>query len=1062
MKKRVFLCVMTIALLLSFAVSAFAATGYMLTGATANYKKKYNIDTTSGTQVTVKIQVTCGVFASSVPPGGSSKATKVKFVVLDGSGTFVNDPAFSTTEYSLPTESEMITATMTMTPKTDGYVTVAAQLYDDSGKVSPDDNTSAYNFTTTDATIEFTTKDGDDEYDPKFSTDGPYEDATHVTTSAVDDTAGDVESANWDGLDPYFGTENLGNNSAKPKIATSRPTFTGEGYTATSKAITSGKPTEFKIEIKGPSPYVNVYIAAKDAKKLWPLSCDKKFTKQAQDWSSDIQLTKENIKKWKIPFRVTSFDIKSADAASQDKNTTHTVTIAYNGAKVAFKGFPITVSATNDKTKNNQGVQKPVTKTYKIDIVSSKQVPQWVTAGGTVGEDLKKKNSIELSVALASGGSLESVIYTASADGPYYITSKGDKIGMSADVIQPVYNRHGEITTPGYVKIHGTFDKGTKGTKDGTKEVKVGFTLDAVGLVKKTSFKPTVIGKVSPYFEAKNKVSGDAYYVGMSNADGEYDGFLKVKSAEAGKLPSVKFAAKGSKTIKYTLTYGDGEERTLDQFGMSFDSAKGQIIQLTDSSRKKIPTTITSQDDTYAPVHVVVKADNETGTTQSIEALVGVTGPKAKVFLGTDDKSKEIKVLSIPQNAEPGDLFTIGATIGTTKSMVASTDKSANVHFRLADAKTKKNSKEDTEIGEDTYALEQLGLSFIPSEEADQNEYRNLGVIQVGPDGLTATKGTKINLIVSNFGNEQKGNVTIAIVDAKPVIIDAETEDDSSDVILSTTKQTVNLVLSEGAPTNSAKITWKIADKLSGNDKSKITVKLSNPKKEDNKTTDYTKATVEITAKPGITSAATDFLTITAQNAESKLISEKFTIRVHSGDKYVEAKAAEEAEAEKENTQSAPKTQSVNGDKRNVSAAPDAELEAEEAETETETEEESEAEENALVIGDTRTVESLTAEQNAFLADKGYKVVAVLPEVTAKEDDQYEFEVELDEDAPEGATLIWLPFPKNDKEAEDDRIADFYDEEGTAIKEVPAGKVIVVAPWLRENVTYQPVIAVED
>ena len=44
---------------------------------------------------------------------------------------------------------------------------------------------------------------------------------------------------------------------------------------------------------------------------------------------------------------------------------------------------------------------------------------------------------------------------------------------------------------------------------------------------------------------------------------------------------------------------------------------------------------------------------------------------------------------------------------------------------------------------------------------------------------------------------------------------------------------------------------------------------------------------------------------------------------------------------------------------------------------------------------------------------------------------------------------------------EDDKIADFYDEDGAAIEEVPASLKVVVAPWLRSGVTYQPVIAIE-
>ena len=131
------------------------------------------------------------------------------------------------------------------------------------------------------------------------------------------------------------------------------------------------------------------------------------------------------------------------------------------------------------------------------------------------------------------------------------------------------------------------------------------------------------------------------------------------------------------------------------------------------------------------------------------------------------------------------------------------------------------------------------------------------------------------------------------------------------------------------------------------------------------------------------------------------------------------------------------------------------------------TADEAEAEEDAdeteaVTIGEARTVADLTEAQKAFITEQGYQIVAVLPEITANVEGQQDFEVELYEDAPEGAKLIWLPFPQDVEETEDDKIADFFDEEGAEIEEVPAGKTITVSPWLREGVTYQPVIAVEN
>ena len=119
------------------------------------------------------------------------------------------------------------------------------------------------------------------------------------------------------------------------------------------------------------------------------------------------------------------------------------------------------------------------------------------------------------------------------------------------------------------------------------------------------------------------------------------------------------------------------------------------------------------------------------------------------------------------------------------------------------------------------------------------------------------------------------------------------------------------------------------------------------------------------------------------------------------------------------------------------------------------------AEDVTVTVGAPRTAADLTAGQKAYLAAKGYKVIAVLPEISATADGQQEFAVELDENAPEGAKMVYVPFPQNAKETEDDSIADFYGADGEAIEEVPAEKEITVAPWLRADVVYQPVIAAE-
>ncbi len=95
-----------------------------------------------------------------------------------------------------------------------------------------------------------------------------------------------------------------------------------------------------------------------------------------------------------------------------------------------------------------------------------------------------------------------------------------------------------------------------------------------------------------------------------------------------------------------------------------------------------------------------------------------------------------------------------------------------------------------------------------------------------------------------------------------------------------------------------------------------------------------------------------------------------------------------------------------------------------------------------------------------MLEKGGYVIAAILPEITVTADGQYDIDnIELNENAPEGAELVWFAFPS--EATTDDDIVDFYDEAGAEIKGVPASRKIVASPWLNEGVTYTPVIAVK-
>lgn len=113
--------------------------------------------------------------------------------------------------------------------------------------------------------------------------------------------------------------------------------------------------------------------------------------------------------------------------------------------------------------------------------------------------------------------------------------------------------------------------------------------------------------------------------------------------------------------------------------------------------------------------------------------------------------------------------------------------------------------------------------------------------------------------------------------------------------------------------------------------------------------------------------------------------------------------------------------------------------------------------EGKITFGNKRSVSPNEAE----IAGGGYKVAAVLPEITVNVSGLYDIGVELSSDVPVGSKLFWLAFAEESKRSEDDEIAEFYDDTGTEVSDVPEGRKITVAAWFNKGVKYYPVIAVK-
>ncbi len=288
-------------------------------------------------------------------------------------------------------------------------------------------------------------------------------------------------------------------------------------------------------------------------------------------------------------------------------------------------------------------------------------------------------------------------------------------------------------------------------------------------------------------------------------------------------------------------------------------------------------------------------------------------------------------------------------------------------------------------------------------------------------ESAEATKGTAIDVTVSNYGVETTKKITFIVHDAKPVIeaspnsVELTAENDSD------VTESVTLTVDSTTATGDSAFKWKITDKPTG-----VTVKIT-PE------SDTRSATVTVTAKKKLKNDVSGTIKVTATNTASKATSDPAEITVS-------ATAAEKEESTKDGE---------------ALARENAIDEA----TEPMKEEDVEVGEGDVILGKARTEEALTDGQRTAIAEAGYIVVAVLPEVEVTAAGQYPFAVEIPEEIAAGKELAWFAFPT--KPSEDDEIVDFFDEEGADTEVVPESRKITAYPWLNADVTYAPVIAVK-
>lgn len=459
------------------------------------------------------------------------------------------------------------------------------------------------------------------------------------------------------------------------------------------------------------------------------------------------------------------------------------------------------------------------------------------------------------------------------------------------------------------------------------------------------------------------------------------------------------------------------------------EAGKSLSLALAAKGTKPITWSITDDDDGEADELLEeygLTFDSKTGK---------ITTKKAAKPTVEDEEYSPVKFKVIASNIA-GDSAPVTVSIGIKGSKPKFTTKTITIKRTEPDldsAKLTTDIKADDTTANVVYSItdqeaKKLGVIGLALGESENNQ-----ASLTAEGDLIASTGTNIKFTASNYGNAVTGSVKIVITDPKPEIEEASVEDMQAEQ--KKTTQTVNLSLTEDTkPTGNTKIKWAIGKKT-------LVKGVSVALKADSSTAGA-KLTITVPAKLKV--SGTNTIEITATNPTTK---EKGEVTLTFG---VEAYEAENSSLPTKKS-SLPEDEAVIPEVITDSETPDDE------ETQTEGEALSALEVLARMSG-----LELAAGSRVVADGEDYIVAAVLPEITVEESGQYDLELELDENAPEGARLYWLALPKDAEPSEDDTIIDFYDDTGADTETVPANHKLIASPWLRADIVYSPVIMVKE
>lgn len=382
------------------------------------------------------------------------------------------------------------------------------------------------------------------------------------------------------------------------------------------------------------------------------------------------------------------------------------------------------------------------------------------------------------------------------------------------------------------------------------------------------------------------------------------------------------------------------------------------------------------------------------------------------LIIGTPTEAKTYSVTIVASNDVGSDTVTLPLTIKGVAPKITSKLTNGALNTEYSGTIIVEGTKPFTSI---TYTIadkdkEKFGISSLEELGLTFTANTSTGVVTIAGTPKYSVKGLPVQVAAVNSVKTVTKKVTLKVAGTR----------------LAFTKPTDSTVKLSGSAGSSVKVDFEVT----GSEKITWSVKP---------TTFTLTANGNTATLTGTVPAKKTTVTVTVENSENKLtkkveITPSAATSAKNGDAldYAEDYDAEDYEVPEDSLEnSLPEiTEDINSD------------------------------ESTITFGEPRNDSESLNSQRAVLEEEGYEVAAVLPEIKATVSGMYDLEITLDETVDAGKELLWFAFPKNAEETDDDEIAEFYDDEGEEINEVPESRKITVSVWLNEGVIYEPVIGV--